>query len=211
MTTLKLYGCPNSRSLRATWALEETGVEYEYRLVDLFKGAGRDPAFLALNAAGKIPVLIDGALTLTESAAIIAYLGDKFPASGLIPRDITLRADCMRWLFFAVTELEQPLWTIAKHRFALPKDKRVAGIEATSRWEFSVAAKLLEQALHGREFICGDTFTGADIVLAHTLSWARSAKVDLESAPLEGYLARLQTRPALARARAREAGASTTT
>jgi glutathione S-transferase len=207
MSGLKLYGCPNSRSLRAAWALEESGAKYEYVPVDLFKGAGREPEFLELNPAGKIPVLVDGDLTLTESAAIIAYVGDKFPASGLIPRETTLRADCMRWLFFGVTELEQPLWTIAKHRFALPKDKRVTGIEPTSRWEFSIAAKLLEQALNGREFICGDVFTGADIVLAHTLAWARSAKVNLESAPLEAYLERLQFRPALARARTRESAA----
>lgn len=210
MSALKLYGCPNTRSLRAAWALEETGAKYDYVLVDLFKGAGREPEFLALNPAGKIPVLVDGNLTLTESAAIIAYLGDKFPASGLMPRETTWRADCMRWILFAVTELEQPLWTIAKHRFALPKDKRVAAIEETSRWEFSKAAKLLEQALGSRQYICGDAFSGADIVLTHTLAWARSARVELNSGPLEIYMERLQTRPALVRARAREAGASVT-
>ena len=147
---MKLYGCPNSRSLRAAWALEEAAAEYEYVHVDLFKGAARTPEFLALNPAGKVPVLVDGELTLTESGAIIDYIGEKFPASGLAPRNAAARANCLRWMFFAQTELEQPLWTIAKHRFALPKDKRIAGIEATARWEFALAAKLLDGALADR-------------------------------------------------------------
>lgn len=202
---MKLYGCPNSRSLRAAWALEEAAAEYEYVLVDLFKGAARTPEFLALNPAGKLPVLVDGELTLTESGAIINYVSDKFPASGLVPRDTAARANCLRWMFFANTELEQPLWTIAKHRFALPKAKRIAGVEDTARWEFAGAAKLLDDALGERAFICGDTFTGADILLVHTLAWARSAKIPLESARLTAYMERLLTRPALRRARTREA------
>lgn len=203
---MKLYGCPNSRSLRAAWALEEASAEYEYVLVDLFKGAARTPEFLALNPAGKLPVLVEGELKLTESAAIIAYIGDKFPASGLVPRDAAARADCLRWMFFATTELEQPLWTIAKHRFALPKDKRVPDIEATARWEFAGAAKLLDDALGEREFICGDAFTGGDILLAHTLAWARSAKIAIDSARLTAYMERLLIRPAVTLARRRETG-----
>ena len=203
---MTLYGCPNSRSLRAAWALEEAGAEYEYVLVDLFKGAGRTPKFLALNPAGKVPVLTDGDLTLTESAAIVAHIGDKFPASGLMPRAAAARADCLRRMFFATTELEQPLWTIAKHRFALPKNKRIAGIEDTARWEFEITAKLLADDLGENEFICGNAFTGADILLGHTLAWARSAKVELEPPVLTAYLERLLARPALARARKREAG-----
>ena len=203
---LKLYGCANSRSLRAAWALEEAGADYEYVPVDLFKGEGRTPQFLALNPAGKVPVLVDGNLTLTESAAIVAHVGDRFPASGLLPPATAARADCLRWMFFATTELEQPLWTIAKHRFALPRDKRVAGMDETARWEFAIAAKILDGALGQGEFICGDNFTGADILLGHTLAWARSAKVALESPALTAYLEQLYARPALTRARKRETG-----
>ena len=206
MSALTLYGCPNSRPLRVAWALEEAGAVYEYEPVDLFKGEGQAPRFRALNPAGKVPLLVDGDLALTESAAIIIYLGDKFPAGKLLPDKTAPRADCIRWMFFAATELEQPLWTVAKHRFALPKDRRVAGIEDTARWEFAKAAKLLEQALGDREFICGNAFTGADIMLGHTLAWARSAKIPLNSAPLDTYIEQLLARPAVARARAREAG-----
>jgi glutathione S-transferase len=203
---MKLYGCPNSRSLRAVWALEEAAADYEYVPVDLFKGEARTPEFLALNPAGKLPVLVDGGLTLTESAAIVNYVSDRFPASKLVPQSAAARADCLRWMFFATTELEQPLWTIAKHRFALPKARRVGGIENTAQWEFAIAAQQLDTAVGEREFICGNAFTGADILLAHTLAWARSAKITLESPRLTAYMERLLARPALARARRREGG-----
>ena len=166
---MKLYGWPNSRSLRAAWALEEAAADYEYVPVDLFKGEARTPEFLALNPAGKLPVLVDGGLTLTESAAIVNYVSDRFPASNLVPHAAAARADCLRWMFFATTELEQPLWTIVKHRFALPKARRVGGIENTAQWEFAEAAKVLDKAVGEREFICGNTFTGADILLARAL------------------------------------------
>jgi glutathione S-transferase len=201
---VKLYGCPNSRSLRATWALEETGASYEYVHVDLFKGEGQTAEYLAINAAGKVPVLIDGALTLTESAAIVTYLGDRFPASGLTPVGVEARADHLRWCSFVVTELEQPLWTIAKHRFILPRERRVAPVEDTARWEFARTAALLAQHLANRDFLLGESFSGADILAGHTLAWARSAKLPLESDILERYLDRLSARPALAKARARE-------
>jgi len=94
---MKLYGRTNTRSLRAAWALEEAGAAYEYVTVDLFKGEGRSPAFLAINPAGKIPVLLDGELVLTESLAIVTYIGEKFPASGLVPATLAERAGCLRW------------------------------------------------------------------------------------------------------------------
>ena len=203
---MKLYGCPNSRSLRAVWALEEAAADYEYVPVDLFKGEARTPEFLALNPAGKLPVLVDGGLTLTESAAIVNYVSDRFPASKLVPQSAAARADCLRWMFFATTELEQPLWTIAKHRFALPKARRVGAIEPTAQWEFAVAAELVDKGVGEREFICGDAFTGADILLAHTLAWARSAKIAFESPRLIAYMERLLARPALDRACRREGG-----
>src|SRR6266581_3450699 len=79
---ITLYGCPTTRSTRAAWALEEAGAEYAYVRLDLSKGDGRQPAYLAINPGGKVPTLVDGDLRLTESAAICTYIGDNFPAAG---------------------------------------------------------------------------------------------------------------------------------
>lgn len=200
---LKLYGCPRSRSTRAVWALEEAGAEYEFVNVDLLKGEGRKPEYLQINPYGKVPALVDGDLVLTESAAIVTYIGEKFPACGLVPEDLSQRASYLQWVAFTISELEQPLWTLAKHRFALPEQLRLPAIEQTALWEFARAAKVLGQHLQGREYAVGERFTGADILIGHTLGWAKHAKVLLGSDVLEQYAERMLSRHALDMARQR--------
>lgn len=205
---LTLYGCPNTRSLRAAWALEEAGAAYDYHQVDLFKGEHRAPAYLAVNPGGKVPALIDGTTVVTESAAIITYIGERFAQSGLVPADSLGRAQYFEWCFFVISELEQPVWTIAKHRFALPLDWRVPQIEATAQREFARAAKVADVLLAGRQFAVGESFTGADILLTHTLMWARSAGVPHASPALETYAERVWARPARSAADQRERAAA---
>lgn len=204
---IKVYGFPNSRSLRVVWALEEVGLNYDYVKIDLAKGEGRQPGYLAVNPTGKVPALVDGATVIAESAAIVTYIAEQNPHAGLIPplSDAKARAEYFQWSFFALTELEQPLWTLAKHRFTLPESKRVPAIEATALWEFGVAAKLLAQHLAGRFYVAGDSFTGADIFTAQTLAWARAWKIPFGSDVLESYADRILGRPAVAAAKAREA------
>lgn len=202
---LTLYGCANSRSLRAAWALEEAGAEYDYTGVALRRGEGRKPSYLRVNPGGKVPALDVGGEVITESAAIVTWVGDRFPQSGLTPAAGTLeRARHDQWCAFAISELEQPLWTIAKHRFALPAQRRLPAIEETAAWEFGVACRVLAHALKGRPYILGERFDGADILLAHTLAWARSARVPVAPESLMEYAQRCLARPAVARALRRE-------
>lgn len=200
---MRLYGYKNGRTLRALWALEEAGVAYEYVEIDLLKGEGRTPAFLKINPSGKVPVLTDGAHTITESAAICLHIGEKYPESQLLPPPGTpARTECYRWVSFVLTEIDSALWTIAKHRFALPKEKRVEAILDTAAWEYGVAAKILAAEVAAREYLAG-AFSVADILAGHTLLWARSARVNIQSEPLDNYLRRLETREALERAQSR--------
>ena len=202
---LTVYGCANTRSSRVLWALEEAGAEYEYVAVDLRAGAGWKPEYLALNPGGKVPTLVDGEMVLTESAAICTYIGDRFPASRLTPPVGSLeRAHYDQWCYFVLSELEQPLWTMAKHLFALPERRRVPAVLDTARWEFAVAAKVLAAGLGRREFIVGDHFTAADILIAHTLTWALAFELPLEPERLKTYVEHLLARPAWARVHERE-------
>jgi glutathione S-transferase len=197
---MKLYGYRNGRTLRAAWALEEVGAEYEYVEVDLMRGEGREPWFLAINPAAKVPVLIDGGQVITESAAICMHLAEKYPASRLLPPiGSPERTECYKWISFILTEIDAPLWTIAKHRFALPKERRVPGVVDTAKWEFDIAVRILETGLNRRRFLTSDTLTVADILAGHTLSWAKSARFELAS-DLERYLDSLLTRDAAKRA-----------
>ncbi len=208
-----LYGMPHTRSFRALWALEEIGVDYRYQLVDLGKGGGQTPEFQALNPAGKLPVLVDGDLVLSESAAICTYLAECYPHKDFIPEPGTAdRARYNQWCFFVLAELEQPLWTMAKHKFALPKKYRVREVLETAAFEFTRAAQVLDAGLAERYFLVGTSFSMADLLVAHTLNWARTFKVKHGIARLDDYLERMTQRQAWQRALAIEtekAGGST--
>lgn len=205
---IRIYGYPFTRSTRAVWALEEAGAEYDYTPIDLTKGEHRKPKFLKVNPGGKVPVLIDGDLVLTESAAICTYIGEKFPASGLVPTDTAERAHYFQWCFFAMSELETPLWTMAKYTRLFPEERRVPAVSETCLWEFQLAADVLAQHMEGREYAVGNQFTAADILLGGTLNWARANKIALNSPTLEAYADRLSARPTLVRAKEREAKAA---
>lgn len=196
---MKLYGYRNGRTLRALWTLEEVGAHYDYAEVDLFRGEGCQPWFLAVNPAGKVPVLDDGGTIITESAAICMHLAEKYPQSGLLPPAGTPeRTQCYRWTSYILTELDAPLWTIAKHRFALPSERRVPAVIETAAWEFENAAKILSAAVERSPYLTG-SFSVADILAAHIVLWAKAARFSVGSA-LESYLANLQKREAFGRA-----------
>ncbi len=201
---MKLFGSKNSRSLRCVWALEEANATYDYQRVWMTKGDGQKPEFKAVNPAGKIPVLQDGTLTLTESVAIMFYVADKFPQAGLIPSDPAARAEMYRWTFFAVSEIEPHLWAIAQHRFALPEDKRVPALEPTATWQLSRALRAIEKRLADTPFMAGDVFSLADILCFHCLTWTLSAKLDGVGESSLAYVERLRSRAALLRANERE-------
>jgi glutathione S-transferase len=201
---MRVFGFPNTRSARAVWALEEAGATYDYQHVNLLKGAAREPAYLQVNPGGKVPALSDGELMLSESVAICWYIAERFPGAGLLPLDTGQRAQVQQWCSFAVTELEQPLWNISKHTFALPEKRRVPAILETANWEFTRAAGVLAMGLGSRSYIVGDAFSISDILLGNTLSWARQRQVSIESAVLNAYANRLLSRPACLRALERE-------
>lgn len=204
---IKLYGFPQTRSVRVAWALEEANAEYEYGLVNLRTGEHKQPAFLAINPFGKIPSLVDDGLVISESAAICTHIAEKFPAAKLIPTDAKGRAAYFQWLFFVVSELEVHLWTAAKHDRLLPEDKKVPAVVSTSFWEFEKAAAVLSAHLKDQQYIAGNQFSAADIVCVSVLHWAHHQKVPLDDTLLS-YMNKLSERPALTRARKREADAT---
>jgi len=184
-----------TRSIRARWTLQELGVEFEAVSVNLLAGEHRRPEFIAINPAGKVPVLVDGDMVLSESIAIAVHLAEKYPEKGLAPTDPCARAQLMRWLLFTTTELEQPLWRITRHTRLYPEDRRLPGDVALARDEFATMAKVLDRHMEEREFIVGDSVTVADFVLAYTLDWAQILGL-LEDLPrLEGYMMRMYARP----------------
>ncbi|RQT51179.1 glutathione S-transferase family protein [Burkholderia cepacia] len=192
---MKLYGFAGTRTQRALWGLKELDADFEFVSVNLLQGEHKRPEFLRLNPAGKVPVLVDGDLVIPESAAIVLYLADKYPEKALLPVDPALRAQAYRWVMFAVTELEQPLWRITRHSFLYPPEKRSPADIELAREDFRAMAAILDKHLEGREFIVGDTLTVADCVTAYLIDWAGECNL-IESFPqLRAYLERLYARP----------------
>jgi glutathione S-transferase len=183
------------------WTLEELGAEYAFHPVDLMKGEHRGAEYLAINPNGKVPALKHGDLVLWESSAICTYIAGLAPDAGLVPPEGTAdRALYDQWVSFATTELEQPLWTIAKHTFALPEKMHVEAMKAVGGKEFRRPLEILANSLQDRDVLVGDSFTVPDILAAHTLSWARNADIPLEHEAVESYLKRHTKRPAYRRA-----------
>lgn len=192
---LKLYGTPPTRALRVIWLLNELGLEYEMVPVDLLGGEQRKLDFLTLNPAAKVPVLVDGDLVITESAAIQLYLAEKNPEAGYIPTTVEGRAQMYRWIFFLVTEIEQPLWRIARHTFIYPENQRLPQDIDLARQEGIEMVAVLERHMKDREFLVGDRLSVADFTAAYTLDWANEEQM-LENAPrLKAYLELLYARP----------------
>ncbi|WP_038853209.1 glutathione S-transferase family protein [Bordetella petrii] len=192
---MKLYGMGPTRSLRARWALQELDAQFEFVPVDLQAGEHRHPDFLRLNPAGKLPVLVDGDQVITESAAIVMYLAEKYADKGLMPASLQDRAQAYRWSFFAVTELEQPLWRIARHSFVYPEAKRLPADISLAREEFLEMAAVLDRHMEGREFIVGERISIADCVTAYVLDWGNENGLVAGFANLAAYLERMYARP----------------
>ncbi|OHE85707.1 MAG: glutathione S-transferase [Lysobacterales bacterium RIFOXYD1_FULL_69_11] len=192
---LRLYGTPPTRALRVIWLLNELGLEYESRPLDLMAGEATQSPFVDLNPAAKVPVLVDGDVVLAESAAIQLYLAEKHPEAGLIPAALEDRGQMYRWMFFLVTEIEQPLWRIARHTFIYPEHKRLPQDVALARKECLAMVAVLERHMDGREFIVGDRPSVADFNAAYTLDWANEEEMLGDAPRLRAYLQSMYARP----------------
>lgn len=204
--TVKIYGSPASRLTRVTWMCEEAGLPYK-----IVPAKPHSKQLYALNPAGKGPVLQDGDAVIVDSAAICLYLADKHAKQS--PDDhfsaepgTAERGVLDSWMHFAQLDLEAPLWLKLKHKFLLVEELR-ADVSPVANHEFALAVKAMDARLGDGEFALGNRFTCADILLGHTGQWARGGKFPIESQRVNAYLDRVLSRPALAKAKEREAQA----
>lgn len=186
--TMTLYGVGQSRSFRCLWALEEAEVEYTFVNLDLSstdENGGKSPTYLKLNTQGKVPTLVHDDFVLIESAAIVNYISACSKKS-FIPDSPKERAKYDELAFFVLAELEQPLWTTGKHKFAIPKEHRVPEVLKTAKWEFEKALNTLPSLCQLSAspsekggYALGKEFSFADILLAQTFNWADRFNFDL--------------------------------
>ncbi|MCG7500204.1 glutathione S-transferase family protein [Vibrio sp. Of7-15] len=201
---ITLYGIPRSRSLRVSWLLEELQLDWSYKFINFSQGENRAPDFLAISPEGKVPALQDGDLHLNESAAICLYLAEKYGQGKWLPASGS--ADSARhhqWVSFIISELEQALWSIGKHKFALPKEQRIPEMLATAQWEFNKAATTASGRLPSSTYLFGESPQVADVLLCHTLNWAVKFEQVLPE-NLETYRQTMSARSAMKKALEKE-------
>ncbi|MEX1365031.1 MAG: glutathione S-transferase family protein [Nannocystaceae bacterium] len=193
--SLVLYHHPWSRAAGVVWMLEELGEPYELRYVDMRAGEHQDEAHRARNRMMKVPVLEDGEVTVSETAAIGVYLADRHALGRLAPAlDDPARGAYLRWCFYAPSVLE------------------MACMAKSSGWEYSPGqagfgsydnvVATLEEALAPGPWLLGERFTMADAILGGTVRWMLRFDMLERGDQIGAYADRLGERPANQRATA---------
>lgn len=190
---LVFYTHPMSRGRIARWMLEEVGASYRTEILD-FTTSMKDPAYLAINPMGKVPAIRHGETTVTECAAICAYLADAFPDAGLAPPSGE-RGAYYRWLFFAAGPVEAAVTNKALG-VEVPADKR--GMAGYGSLEAVVST--LEKAVDENEYLAGDRFSAADVYVGAQVGWGLQFGTIDKRPAFERYVARITDRDAYRRA-----------
>lgn len=196
----RLYWAPRTGAFMAEAALAESGAAAEFVRVDKDAGEHLGGDFRALNPAGQIPVLVleDGTV-MTETAAMLIHLADRYPEAGLLPPAGTSeRATALRWLMFALCNIyESDLRHTYTDRYTTDPNG-LDGVKraAERRWDESFA--IVEAALDPGPFLLGETYSGVDMYLAVLVAWHYDPPALLERSPnLAELCRRVRNRDAL--------------
>ncbi len=194
--TILLHHHPWSRAATTVWVLEEIGQPYKLNTVDLRAGEHREDKHKARNRMMKLPVIEDGDVVMAESAAIGVYLADRYALGTLAPAlDDPRRGAYLRWCFFGPSVIEP------------------ACMAKASGWEYSESSAgfgtyenmiaTLEEGLAEGPWLLGEQFTMADVIVGATVRFLQQFKMIESEGALGAYVERLNTRPALQRADAK--------
>lgn len=197
---IAVYAFATPNSVKVVIALEELGLPYELKAVNLRKDEQKADGFLSLNPNGKVPVLVDDGFVLAESAAILVHLAEK--TGRLLPTSGEARARVFEQLFFHASALSPAFGNTGFFKRSSPEPQPIA--EARFAAECGRILVLLDDRLAGQPFIAGDAFTIADI--AHFgWMWRRQFPgLTLDGRPnLSRWYEAVAERPAVLRAVAR--------
>jgi glutathione S-transferase len=191
---MKLYWAPQTRSTRAFWMLEEAGVEYETELVDIRAEDRNDSeAFRSASPMGKVPAIVDGDVQMSESAAICLYIADRYCAGELAPAfDDPLRGKFLYWMMYTPAVVEPAM---------SEKFNKVESNRGRSGWgDFDSMIQTFDEGLGANQWILGDQFSAADVMLGSSAVFLRMFDMLPATANLGGYADRCLARPGYAAA-----------
>lgn len=195
MSEMVFYTNPQSRGRTAHWMLEEIGQPYETVWMD-FGPPMKSAEYLSINPMGKIPALKHDGVVITETAAICAYLADRFPEKALAPPvGHPGRAAYYRWLFFVAGPLETAV-TAKALGWQVPEGRsRMVGFGS-----YEDTLGTLEKAVAQGTWLCGEQFTAADVFAGSNLAWGMMFGSIEKRPAFEAYVGRFLARPAFQQA-----------
>ncbi|MEO5772722.1 MAG: glutathione S-transferase family protein [Sphingomicrobium sp.] len=193
MADLIFYTNPMSRGQTVRWMLEEVGQPYDTQILE-YGTTMKAPEYLAINPMGKVPAIQHKGKVVTEVAAIICYLADAFPEAGLAP-DPKDRADYYRWIFFKAGPLEAA-FSNKSMGWETPADKQMM----MGYGNYDLTIDTLEKAISGKQYIAGDKFTAADLLVGSTVGFMLKFNLLDPRPAFTDYAARMTDRDAFRRA-----------
>ncbi|MXO89703.1 glutathione S-transferase family protein [Pontixanthobacter aquaemixtae] len=190
MADFTFFTNPMSRGQIVRWALHEAGADYATKLVDW---ANKPQSLLDANPLGKVPTLVHHHSghdhVVTEAAAICHYLAEMHPDAGLLPGEHE-KADYFRRLFFAAGPIEQAILCKAMEWDVAPDKAMTTGFG-----NYDMAIDAFETLMSGRDFVCGDRFTMADVYVGSQIDWGLQFGSIPERDAFSAYAQRLRDRP----------------
>lgn len=196
---ITVYG--EGRGFRVAWLLEEMGLPYRVRPVDLLDGLENDAEFLAVNPAGYIPAIVDGEVTMVESIAIMEYLLARHGPTPLAPpaHDPGFPA-YQQFLHLGEAGLAGPVNAVIATHILAPAAEWDNPTTAWALRTFESRRGLVARQLARSPYLAGDAFTAADISVTYALQLAERTGNAVMSEAERAYLGRTTGRPAYARA-----------
>ncbi|RJG18849.1 glutathione S-transferase family protein [Massilia cavernae] len=193
MTTL--YHCPDARSFRCLWLLEEMQHPYELQQM-AFPPRTSAPDYLKINPTGSVPFLQDESITLSESGAILEYLATRYPSAGLaVAQGHPAHGPWLNWLHFGEASLTTPLATMLRYQYFEPAERRQPAVVADFREFFLNRLALVDAALQGHDYLVDDRFTAADVSVGYALMLSKMLGLHEAFPPaVLGYWNRLRER-----------------
>jgi glutathione S-transferase len=193
---ITLYGSPRSSAGRCIWALEEAGVAFTQKDVDMKNKEHKSPDFLKINPMGKIPAMVDGDVTLFESMAINYYIADTYKKE-LLGNNALEKGLSMQWSFWATSELQPPIIEVFIQKVFIPEDKRDNNILEKNLNKLPELLTVLNNSLADKKYLAGNQFTIGDINTASVVSICPMMGVDLGAYPnIKSWLGTISERPA---------------
>lgn len=188
----------NAREVRIV--LAEKGLEYESAIVDVMKGETRTPEFLRLNPFGKVPVLVDGEVTLYEASIINEYLDEQYPDPPLMPMTPAARARVRETIYWATQHIHANLGPVLVETLLKPEPQRDQEMIAKRRSAIAAAVARLDARLGDGPYLCGG-FSLADAALAPHVSALGMIGLGPDPAHprFNAWVERLRARPSFAK------------